>query len=114
TPFLVMPIATSLFFKTSIYDSIFGFLNFVLSPFGVHHVSWTGSLFFAGVRRGARLGVDTVHDADRPRWTSERVPRGDRGRAGRWGERLPDVRLDHLPAPSSLHRARPPARLDLH
>jgi sorbitol/mannitol transport system permease protein len=43
TPFLVMPIATALFFKTSIYDSIFGFLNFVLSPFGVHQVSWTGS-----------------------------------------------------------------------
>jgi sorbitol/mannitol transport system permease protein len=49
TPFLVMPIATALFFKTSIYDSLFGFLNYVLSPFGVHHVGWTGQFAMPSV-----------------------------------------------------------------
>ena len=43
TPFLVMPIATALLFKTTIYDALFGFLNYVLSPFGVHHVNWIGT-----------------------------------------------------------------------
>lgn len=43
TPFLVMPVATALLFKTTIYDPIYGLLDFVLSPFGVHHVNWIGS-----------------------------------------------------------------------
>ena len=43
TPFLVMPIATALLFKTTIYDALFGFLNYALSPFGVHHVNWIGT-----------------------------------------------------------------------
>ena len=42
TPFLVMPVATALLFKTTIFDSIFGILNWVLSPFGVHHENWIG------------------------------------------------------------------------
>lgn len=42
TPFLVMPVATALLFKTTIFDPIFGILDWVLSPFGVHHVNWLG------------------------------------------------------------------------
>jgi sorbitol/mannitol transport system permease protein len=42
TPFLVMPVATALLFKTTIYDPIFGVLDWVLSPFGVHQVNWVG------------------------------------------------------------------------
>jgi polyol transport system permease protein len=43
TPFLVMPVATALLFKTTIYDPVFGLLNWVLGPFGVHHVNWIGT-----------------------------------------------------------------------
>ena len=43
TPFLVMPVATALLFKTTIFDPIFGILDWVLSPFGVHHVNWVGT-----------------------------------------------------------------------
>jgi sorbitol/mannitol transport system permease protein len=42
TPFLVMPVATALLFKTTIFDPIFGLLDWVLSPFGVHQVNWVG------------------------------------------------------------------------
>lgn len=43
TPFLVMPVATALLFKTTIYDPIYGLLDWALSPFGVHHVNWIGT-----------------------------------------------------------------------
>jgi sorbitol/mannitol transport system permease protein len=43
TPFLVMPVATALLFKTTIFDPIFGLLDFVLAPFGVHQVNWIGT-----------------------------------------------------------------------
>jgi sorbitol/mannitol transport system permease protein len=43
TPFLIMPVATDLLFKTTIYDPIFGFLDYVLKPFGVGHVNWLGT-----------------------------------------------------------------------
>jgi len=43
TPFLVMPVATALLYKTTVYDPIFGLLDWVLSPFGVHQVNWIGS-----------------------------------------------------------------------
>ena len=43
TPFLVMPVATALLFKTTIYDPIFGILDWVLSPLGVHHTNWVGT-----------------------------------------------------------------------
>ncbi len=42
TPFLVMPVATALLFNTTIYDPVFGLLDFVLQPFGVHHIAWLG------------------------------------------------------------------------
>lgn len=40
TPFLVMPTAAALLWKTSIYDPVYGLLNWVLSPFGVDNVEW--------------------------------------------------------------------------
>lgn len=35
TPFLVMPVAAALLWKTSMYHPVYGLLNWVLSPFGV-------------------------------------------------------------------------------
>jgi sorbitol/mannitol transport system permease protein len=43
TPFLVMPVATALLFKTTVFDPIFGLLDWILGPFGVHQVNWIGS-----------------------------------------------------------------------
>jgi sorbitol/mannitol transport system permease protein len=40
TPFLVTPVAGALIWKTSMLDPVFGIINWVLSPFGVHHVDW--------------------------------------------------------------------------
>ncbi|WP_046469116.1 carbohydrate ABC transporter permease [Allosalinactinospora lopnorensis] len=39
TPFLVMPAAAALLWKTSMYHPVFGLLNWALSPFGVN-VDW--------------------------------------------------------------------------
>lgn len=35
TPFLVMPVAAALLWKTSMYHPVYGLINWVLSPFGV-------------------------------------------------------------------------------
>jgi sorbitol/mannitol transport system permease protein len=43
TPFLIMPVATDLLFKTTIYDPVFGFLDYVLKPLGVGQVNWLGT-----------------------------------------------------------------------
>jgi sorbitol/mannitol transport system permease protein len=40
TPFLVMPVAGALLWKTTMFDPVFGMVNFVLSPFGVEGVDW--------------------------------------------------------------------------
>jgi sorbitol/mannitol transport system permease protein len=40
TPFLVMPAAAALLWKTSIYNPVFGLLNWVLTPFGVGDIDW--------------------------------------------------------------------------
>lgn len=40
TPFLVMPAAAALLWKTSIYNPVYGLLNWVLAPFGVENVEW--------------------------------------------------------------------------
>jgi sorbitol/mannitol transport system permease protein len=40
TPFLVTPVAAALVWKTSMFDPVFGIVNFVLSPFGVGQVDW--------------------------------------------------------------------------
>jgi polyol transport system permease protein len=40
SPFLVMPAAAALVWKFTLLDTQFGLLNWVLSPFGAHHVDW--------------------------------------------------------------------------
>ena len=40
TPFLVTPVASALIWKTSMFDPVFGIVNFVLSPFGIEQVDW--------------------------------------------------------------------------
>jgi sorbitol/mannitol transport system permease protein len=49
TPFLVMPTAASLLWKTTIFDPTYGLLNWFLSPLGVHHVAWLSVYPFASV-----------------------------------------------------------------
>jgi sorbitol/mannitol transport system permease protein len=43
TPFLIMPVAGALVWKTTMFDPLFGLVNFVLSPFGVDTYDWTSS-----------------------------------------------------------------------
>src|SRR5213595_3409413 len=40
TPFLVMPVAAALLWKTTLLDPTFGIVNFVLRPFGIGHFDW--------------------------------------------------------------------------
>ena len=40
TPFLIMPVASALLWKTTMLDPTYGLVNWLLSPFGVHHVAW--------------------------------------------------------------------------
>ena len=40
TPFLVTPVAAALIWKTTMFDPVFGLVNFVLSPFGVGQTDW--------------------------------------------------------------------------
>jgi len=40
TPFLVMPAAAALVWAGPMLDPNFGLLNYLLEPFGVHHVAW--------------------------------------------------------------------------
>jgi len=40
TPFLVMPAAAALVWAGPMLDPDFGLLNYLLAPFGVHHVAW--------------------------------------------------------------------------
>ena len=40
TPFLVMPTAAALVWKTSMYNPVFGLINWFLAPFGVGNVDW--------------------------------------------------------------------------
>jgi sorbitol/mannitol transport system permease protein len=49
TPFLVTPVAGALIWKTSMLDPVFGIVNWVLSPFGVHHVDWVSQFPLASV-----------------------------------------------------------------
>jgi sorbitol/mannitol transport system permease protein len=40
TPFLVMPVAAALLWKTSFFNPVFGLVNWFLSPFGVGNLDW--------------------------------------------------------------------------
>ena len=43
TPFLVMPVAAALVWAGPMLDPNFGMVNWLLEPFGVHHVDWLSS-----------------------------------------------------------------------
>jgi sorbitol/mannitol transport system permease protein len=43
TPFLVMPAAAALLWKTSMFNPVFGLVNWALSPFGVESTDWVSS-----------------------------------------------------------------------
>ncbi|MDF3308378.1 sugar ABC transporter permease [Rhodococcus sp. T2V] len=49
TPFLVTPVAGALLWKTTMFDPVFGIVNFVLSPFGVGQVDWVSRFPLAAV-----------------------------------------------------------------
>ncbi|GCE41954.1 sugar ABC transporter permease [Rhodococcus sp. USK10] len=49
TPFLVTPVAGALLWKTTMFDPVFGIVNFVLSPFGVGQVDWVSKFPLASV-----------------------------------------------------------------
>ncbi|WP_394350074.1 carbohydrate ABC transporter permease [Streptomonospora sp. PA3] len=40
TPFLIIPVATALLWKTNMFDPVFGLVGFVLTPFGLGDVNW--------------------------------------------------------------------------
>ncbi|OZD08150.1 sugar ABC transporter permease [Rhodococcus sp. 06-235-1A] len=40
TPFLITPVAGALIWKTTMFDPVFGLINFVLGPFGVDQIDW--------------------------------------------------------------------------
>ncbi|MDQ3104277.1 MAG: sugar ABC transporter permease [Actinomycetota bacterium] len=40
TPFLVMPVAGALLWKTTMFDPVFGIVNFVLGPLGAGETDW--------------------------------------------------------------------------
>ncbi|GAA1767776.1 MULTISPECIES: sugar ABC transporter permease [Streptomonospora] len=40
TPFLIIPVATALLWKTTMFDPVFGLVGFVLTPFGLGDVDW--------------------------------------------------------------------------
>jgi sorbitol/mannitol transport system permease protein len=49
TPFLVMPAAAALVWAGPMLDPNFGLLNWLLEPFGVHHVAWLSTHAFSSV-----------------------------------------------------------------
>jgi sorbitol/mannitol transport system permease protein len=49
TPFLVMPVAGALIWKTVMLDPTFGIVNFVLRPFGIGHFDWVSKFSLGSV-----------------------------------------------------------------
>ena len=49
TPFLVMPAAAALVWAGPMLDPNFGLVNWLLQPFGVHHVAWLSTYPLASV-----------------------------------------------------------------
>jgi sorbitol/mannitol transport system permease protein len=43
TPFLIMPVAGALLWKTTMFDPLFGIINFVLGPFGAGETDWVST-----------------------------------------------------------------------
>ena len=71
TPFLVMPVAAALLWKTTMLDPTFGIVNWVLRPFGIGHFDWIGQLPADLGHDRDDLAVDPVHDAAGPRRAAE-------------------------------------------
>jgi len=49
TPFLVMPVAGALLWKTTMFDPTFGIVNFVLGPFGGGDIDWLSTYPLAAI-----------------------------------------------------------------
>jgi polyol transport system permease protein len=49
TPFLVMPVAGALIWKTVMLDPTFGIVNFILRPFGIGHFDWVSKFSLGSV-----------------------------------------------------------------
>ncbi|MGU3438398.1 carbohydrate ABC transporter permease [Actinomycetes bacterium M1A6_2h] len=49
TPFLITPVAGALIWKTTMFDPVFGLINFVLGPFGVDQIDWVSRFPLASV-----------------------------------------------------------------
>ncbi|MET4047027.1 sugar ABC transporter permease [Rhodococcus sp. 1163] len=49
TPFLITPVAGALIWKTTMFDPVFGLINFALSPFGVGQIDWVSRFPLAAV-----------------------------------------------------------------
>jgi sorbitol/mannitol transport system permease protein len=49
TPFLVMPVAGALVWKTVMLDPTFGIVNFLLRPFGIGHFDWVSQFALGSV-----------------------------------------------------------------
>ena len=49
SPFLIMPTAGGLLWKTTMFDPVYGLVNWVLQPFGVHHVDFVAQFPLASV-----------------------------------------------------------------
>ncbi|HEY3684597.1 MAG TPA: sugar ABC transporter permease [Streptosporangiaceae bacterium] len=49
SPFLIMPAAAGLLWKTTMFDPVYGLVNFVLQPFGVHGVDFVARFPLASV-----------------------------------------------------------------
>jgi sorbitol/mannitol transport system permease protein len=43
TPFLIMPVAAALLWKTTLLDATYGIVNFIFRPFGIGHFDWLSS-----------------------------------------------------------------------
>lgn len=43
TPFLIMPVAGALLWKTTMFDPVFGIINFVLGPVGAGETDWVSA-----------------------------------------------------------------------
>ena len=113
TPFLVMPAAAALVWATPMLDPNFGLLNYLLAPFGVHHVAWLsthalGSVIVVMIWQWTPFMTLIVLAGlqSQPAETLEAAKVDGAGALATFRELT-------LPAPAALHRARDPARLDL-
>ena len=114
TPFLVMPAAAALLWKTSMLNPVFGLLNWALSPFGVDDIDWVNRFPMASIilvltwqwTPFMMLIVLAGLQSQSPEVLEAAKVDGAR--------RLADVPPGDAAAPAPVHRAGRPARIDLH